>query len=120
MTDYLILFPADDEAAWEQGTEADHQVVYDADAAFARLLQERGGRITGGAELASARRSRVVRSDGSGGAMVTDGPYAESVEQLSGFFLVTTDDEQGLLDAARALVPAHPAVEIRPVVTDDQ
>jgi hypothetical protein len=44
---------------------------------------------------------------------VTDGPYAESAEQLSGFYLVTCEDEDGLGEAAKALVRAHPAVEIR-------
>ena len=114
MSDFVILFPADSEAEWESGSEADHQAVYDTDAEFARLLKERGGKITGGAELASAQRSRVVRRAENGGAMITEGPYAESVEQLSGFYLVTIDDEAALLEAAQVLVRSHPAVEIRP------
>jgi hypothetical protein len=47
--------------------------------------------------------------------MVTHGPFAESAEQLSGFYFVETDDEDGLVEAAKVLVRAHPAVEIRPV-----
>jgi hypothetical protein len=119
MTDYVVLFPADSESAWEQGTEADHQATYDTDVEFSRLLGERGGRITGGAELASTRRTHVVRCGSDGRALVTEGPYAESVEQLSGFYLVTTDDEGGLVEAARVLVRAHPVVEIRPVEDSD-
>lgn len=115
MTDYVVLFPGDSEAAWEAGTEADHQAVYDADEEFGRLLAQRGGRITGGAELASVRRTRVVRRGPHGDALVTDGPYAESTEQLSGFYLVSADDEDGLVEAAQVLVRAHPAVEIRPL-----
>jgi hypothetical protein len=115
MTEYVILFPADSEAAWEAGTDADRQAVYDTDAEFGRLLAERGGRITGGAELASTRRTRVVRRGPNGTALVTDGPYAESTEQLSGFYLVSADDEDGLVAAAEVLVRAHPAVEIRPL-----
>ena len=115
MTDYVILFPADSEAEWDQGTEADHQAVYDTDREFGRLLEQRGGRITGGAELASTRRTRVVRRGPNGTALVTDGPYAESVEQLSGFYLVSTDDEPGLLEAVQVLTRAHPVVEVRPV-----
>jgi hypothetical protein len=115
MTDYVVLFPADNEAEWEAGTEADHQAVYDTDEEFGRLLAQRGGRITGGAELATARRTHVVRRGPNGDALVTEGPYAESTEQLSGFYLVSTDDEAGLVEAAQVLVRAHPAVEIRPV-----
>jgi hypothetical protein len=113
MSSYVVLFPADNEAEWESGSEADHQAVYDTDAEFARLLEKRGGRITGGRELAGSRRAHVVRRGPNGTALVTDGPYAESAEQLSGFYLVECDDEDGLLEAAQVLVRAHPAVEIR-------
>jgi hypothetical protein len=119
MTDYVVLFPADSEAEWDQGTEADHEAVYESDNEFARLLEQRGGRITGGAELASARRTRVVRRGPNGTALVTDGPYAESAEQISGFYLVSTDDESGLIEAAQVLIRSHPAVEIRPVEGSD-
>ena len=58
MTDYVLLFPADDEAAWQRGTDADHQVTFDTDAEFARLLRASGGAITGGAALGPAARRR--------------------------------------------------------------
>jgi hypothetical protein len=119
MTDYVVLFPADREADWEQGSDADHAAVYETDLEFARLLEQRAGKITGGAELASTRRSRVVRRGPNGTALVTDGPYAESAEQISGFYLVTTDDEDGLIEAAQVLVRSHPAVEIRPVESEE-
>jgi hypothetical protein len=115
MTDYVVMFPADVETEWESGTEADHQAVYDTDLEFARLLEARGGKITGGAELATKRRTRVVRRGPHGTALVTDGPYAESAEQMSGFYLVTAEDEAALLEAAEVLVRSHPVVEIRPV-----
>ena len=49
--------------------------------------------------------------------MVTEGPFTETVEQLSGFFLVTCDDYDALVEADEVLVRAHPVVEIRPVAT---
>jgi hypothetical protein len=112
---YVVMFPADNEEAWEAGTEADHQAVYDTDAEFGRLLEQRGGQITGGRELAGSRHTHVVRRGPNGTALVTEGPYAEAAEQLSGFYLVTCDDHEGLLEAAQVLVRAHPAVEIRRV-----
>jgi hypothetical protein len=113
MSRYVIMFPADREAEWEAGTESDHQAVYDTDMEFVRLLEQRGGAVTGGRELASARHAHVVRRGPNGTALVTSGPFAETAEQLSGFYLVTCDDEAGLLEAAEVLVRAHPAVEIR-------
>ncbi len=113
MSRYVVMFPADNEAEWDAGTQADHQAVYDTDMQFARLLEKRGGEITGGRELAATRHAHVVRRGPNGTALVTSGPYTESAEQLSGFYLVTCDDEEGLLEAAEVLVEAHPAVEIR-------
>lgn len=113
MSRYVVMFPADNELEWEAGTEADHQAVYDTDAEFIRLLEKRGGQITGGRELASSRHTHVVRRGPNGTALVTDGPFSETAEQMSGFYLVTCDDEEGLLEAAQVLVRSHPAVEIR-------
>jgi hypothetical protein len=113
MARYVVMFPADSEAEWDAGTEADHQATYDNDLEFGRLLEQRGGTITGGRELDSSRHSRVVRRGPNGTALVTHGPFAESAEQLSGFYFVETDDEDGLVEAAKVLVKTHPAVEIR-------
>jgi hypothetical protein len=119
MPRYVVMFPADNEAEWEAATEAERQAVYDTDMEFGRLLEQRGGVIDGGRELASARRAHVVRRGPNGTALLSEGPYAESAEQLSGFYLVTCDDEKGLLEAAEVLVRAHPAVEIRLVHEQD-
>jgi len=117
MTEYVLLFPADDEAAWQRGTDADHQLTFDADAEFARLLRASGGAITGGAALGPSSETRTLRR-GPDGPLVTEGPYAETAEQVSGFFLVTCDDREALVEAAQVLTRAHPVVEIRPVADD--
>jgi hypothetical protein len=115
MTSYLILFPADREDEWEGRTEEERQAVYENDYEFGRLLEQRGGRMTGGAELSTWKRAHAIRRGPHGTALVTDGPFAESAEQLSGFYVVSIDDEAALLEAAQVLVRAHPAVEIRPI-----
>jgi hypothetical protein len=112
---YVVLFPADNEAEWEAGTEADHQATFDTDHEFAQLLAARGGGVTGGAGLAHSSLARTIRRGPRSGALVTEGPFAETVEQLSGFFLVTCDEYDALVEAAAVLVRAHPVVEIRPV-----
>jgi hypothetical protein len=113
--EYVVMFPADNEAEWEAGTEADHQATFDVDHEFAKLLAARGGAVTGGAGLAHSSTARTIKRGPRSQALITDGPFAESVEQLSGFFLVTCDDYDALVDAATVLVRAHPVVEIRPV-----
>ncbi len=115
MTEYVVMFPADNEADWDAGTEADHQATFDTDAEFGRLLKERGGAVTGGAGLTHSSKARTLRRGATSKALVTEGPYAESVEQLSGFYLVTCDEYDALVEAAQVLTRAHPVVEIRPV-----
>ena len=119
MSDYVVMFPADRETEWEAGSEADHQAVYDTDLEFGRLLAQRGGRITGGAELATARRTHVVRRGPNGTALVTDGPYAESREWIVGFDVLECAD----LDEAITVASEHPMaaggrLELRPFVED--
>ncbi len=115
MTEYVVMFPADNEADWEAGTEADHQATFEVDAEFGRLLKGRGGAITGGAGLTHSRQARTLKRGRDSTVLVTDGPFAESVEQISGFFIVSCDDYDALVEAAKVLSRAHPVVEIRPV-----
>jgi hypothetical protein len=115
MTNYVVMFPADSERVWEEGTEADRQATFDTDFEFGQLLEARGGAVTGGAGLTHSSKARTIRRGPDAGPLVTEGPYAESVEQLSGFFVVRCDDYDALVDAAQVLVRAHAVVEIRPV-----
>jgi hypothetical protein len=115
MSEYVVLFPADDEAEWLAGDDADHQATFDVDRTFAEALKARGGAVIGGAGLDDSARARTLRRGPGSDVLVTDGPFAETVEQLSGFYIVACDDYDALVDAARVLTRAHPVVEIRPV-----
>ena len=61
MTDYVVMFPADNEAEWEAGTEADRQATFDTDFEFGQLLEARGGAVTGGAGLTHSSQARTIR-----------------------------------------------------------
>jgi hypothetical protein len=109
------MFPADNEADREAATEADRQATFDTDYEFGQRLAARGGAVTGGAGLTVSSKARTIKRGPNSHALVTEGPFTESVEQLSGFFIVTCDDYDALVEAAGVLVRAHPVVEIRPV-----
>lgn len=117
MPTYIVLVPEHDEAAWRAASEEERQLVYDSDGAFAALLAARGGKVTGGAELANSRQARTLRHTGDDTMSVTEGPYAETVEQLSGFYLVECPDRDTLIGCLQPMVSAHGTVEVRPVVT---
>jgi len=109
-------------------------LIYESDADFsARTDNERQGRywagwraysqalaesgiMRGGAPLQGARTGATVRVNGSG-RQVQDGPYADTKEQLGGFYLIDVPDLNAALDwAARCPAAASGVVEVRPVL----
>lgn len=69
-----------------------------------------------GLELDGPRNVKTVRVR-DGEALITDGPYVETKEQIGGYFLVELDDlDQAIELAARIPVARKGSVEIRPLV----
>ena len=114
MTDYMILLPGD-ESTWEAADEAARATMYARHTEFAKTLEERGHTVTGGAELAHSKTARTVRT-ADGAITVTDGPYAETVEQLTGFYLVRSENLDDLLDVCRILADKDGGIEVRACV----
>ena len=112
MTEYVVLLPGD-ESEWENTPQADKEAMYAIHGEFAKALEERGHKVTGGSELAHSREAKVLRTDADGNHTVTDGPYAETVEQLTGFYIVQTDDVDDLVDVCKILGRGEGAIEIR-------
>jgi len=112
MTEYVVLLPGD-EAEWEAAPGERRQATYTQHREFAQLLEERGHRVTGGAELAHSRETKLLRTAADGTQTVTDGPFAETVEQLTGFYIVQSDDFDDLVDVCKILGRGEGAIEIR-------
>ena len=112
-TTYAVLLPGDEKTWAEVGPE-ERTRVYGLHGQFMRLLEERGHRLTGGAELTHSAEAKVLRGT-LDRVSVTDGPYAETVEQLTGFYLVETDDLDDLLNLCGLLSEGEP-VEVRACV----
>lgn len=111
---YLVLLYGDEAAATLPGT-----AEFDAEMAGYVAFGELGaGAIRGGAALQLSDTTRTIRHDG-GAVTVTDGPFAESVEALGGYYVLEADH----LDDVIALVAQIPATkapgggsEIRPLM----
>jgi hypothetical protein len=110
-----VVFVTEDEETWEAGSDADHQQAYDADARFIAALEQRGGKVIGGAELAPTRTWHTLEHR-RGVTRRTQGPYAESVEQLGGFYLVECSNAEAVVEACGAMVAAHVHIQVAPVV----
>lgn len=101
------------EADWDAADEAAQAAEFAAHDAFAAQLARRGSVVAGEA-LQSVRDATTMRYDGGRWAL-TDGPYAETAEQLGGFYVVEADDLDTVL-AACELLPRNYVVEVRPVM----
>ena len=55
----------------------------------------------------------MLRTDAEGNHSVTDGPYAETVEQLTGFYIVASDDLDDLIEVCKILGRGEGVIEIR-------
>lgn len=107
---YLCLVYGD-EAALHDGPESPEDTEC---AAFDHSLRDSGQWIAGEA-LHSVSTAATVRVRG-GRVSVTDGPFAETKEQLAGFWLIEAETRDEAL-AAAARVPAARvgSVEVRPI-----
>jgi hypothetical protein len=109
---YMLLIYLDENGS---PNEAERQKCYVESTEYAQKLHA-NGKFLGAAPLHPTSMATSVRMNG-GKPLVTDGPFAETREQLGGFFLVDAKD----LDEAITIASEIPAgkwgtVEIRPVV----
>ena len=83
-------------------------------AAYTEALRKAGA-LKGSDRLRPTSSATTVRM-ANGKAQVLDGPYAESKEQLGGYFLIDVPDLDAAISwAARCPAANHGAVEVRPV-----
>lgn len=98
---------------WTAGEQAQEMAEYGE---FGRAAE---AVIRGGAALYPTATATTVRvRGGKGGEIVTgDGPYAETKEVLTGFFLLECADlDEAVATAARIPAAWNGAVEVRPVI----
>jgi hypothetical protein len=111
MSRYLVLIPGD-ESAWEATPQDEKERTYQAHSDFAKLLADRGHTFVTGAELAPSREAHVISGD-LDDVTVTDGPYAESAEQLTGFYVIDTEDVDDLHRCIGRLTGVGERIEVR-------
>jgi len=108
---YMLLIYAD-EQVW---TEPERQACYDESSQLCRELAGKGKYISASPLQPVATATSVqVRS---GKRLVTDGPFAETREQLGGYFMIDAKDlDEAIQIAGRIPGARKGTVEIRPVV----
>jgi hypothetical protein len=89
--------------------------------AYAGFMEEAGSKLVGGEELEAPSTATTVRVDDGGDLVTTDGPFAETKEQLAGFFVVEAADLDEAIQIAGEIPSASfGSIEVRPVAPGPQ
>ena len=104
--EYLLLI-YDVASAWGAMSEAERNAMFGRYIQFSKDLRA-AGHFVAGEQLAPSEKSRNVSVGPDGKRVVRDGPFAETREQLGGYYRVWAKD----LDEALALAARIPSAEI--------
>jgi hypothetical protein len=110
---YALLCYNPEEVVYSWSKEEDDAVMARLDVVHQRLLKQ--GKMGPALRLLPTTTATTLRK--SDPPMVLDGPFAETKEQLLGFYVIDVADLEEALDVARDLAKANPggAYEIRPL-----
>jgi hypothetical protein len=111
---YAILCYNDEDVVWSWSQEEDKAVMDRLFAVNERLTK--AGKMGASLRLLPTTAATTLRKT-QDPPLVIDGPFAETKEQLLGFYIIDVADLEDALDVARELASANPggAYEIRPI-----
>jgi hypothetical protein len=113
---YLLLIYSK-EGEWSQMTPAQQEQGMAAYMAYHEALKKAGA-LVGSNRLKGTDTATTVRIQ-NGKSQVLNGPYADTREQLGGYFLIEAPDLDAALSwAARCPGAGHGIVEVRPTWPD--
>jgi len=110
---YMLLVYLDEN--WEKRPLAERQEIYLGQVKVTEELQARGQYLAGSPLHPPSTATSVRVRDGK--RLLTDGPFAETREQLGGYYLVDAKDlDEALSIAARIPSARFGTIEVRPLV----
>jgi len=111
---YMLLIYTQEQAEVE-ATPAEQEAIMNAYFAFSKEVRE-AGVMLGGEALQPTTTATTVRMRG-GKMLTTDGPFAETKEQLGGYYMLDCPNlDEAIEWAAKIPGAAHGSIEIRPLV----
>ena len=110
---YLLMLYVN-EGGWPQLSKAEQEQGTAAYMAYSEALAK-AGVLKGTNRLQPSSAATTVR-ESNGKSQVLDGPYADSKEQIGGYYLIEAPDLDAALSwAARCPTVNHGVVEVRPI-----
>jgi hypothetical protein len=111
---YMLLI-YDDEKIWSRLSEDERNGLMDEYWTFTEEIRKEG-KFVAGDPLQSVSTAKSVRVR-DGEVNTTDGPFAETKEQLGGYYLIEADSDEEALDWAAKIPSAKlGTIEVRPVM----
>jgi hypothetical protein len=111
--EYMLLIYSN-EAGMQAVPKAQLEQVHGAYLAYTEALQKAGVMVGGGRLRPTATATTVRVANGK--TNVLNGPYAETKEQLGGYYLIDAADlDAALAWAARCPGASHGTIEVRPI-----
>ena len=115
---YMCLI-YDDEQVWQGMSDDEKNAVFGAYGTFTQSIQESGNMVAGDALQPTSTATTVRVRDGE--TLMTDGPFAETKEQLGGYYLINAKDaDEALAIAARIPSARYGSIEVRPVMVFEE
>jgi hypothetical protein len=115
---YICLIYGD-EQGWQGASDDDRRAVMTDYMTFTESIQKSGNMVAGDALQPTSTATTVRVRDGE--TLVTDGPFAETKEQLGGYYVIDAKDaDEALGIAARIPGARHGAIEVRPIVVFEE
>ena len=110
---YLLLI-YDEEKNWETMSDEERNGLFGEYGAYTQELQA-SGKLVGGNPLQPTTTATTVRVR-DGEQVVTDGPFAETKEQLGGYYLIEAKDLNDAIQVASRIPAARTgSIEVRPI-----
>jgi hypothetical protein len=110
---YMLMLYVN-EAGWPKLSKAEQEQGMAAYTAYAEALKKAGA-FKGTNRLGASANATTIRAT-DGKPQVLDGPYADSKEQIGGYFIIEVPDLDAALSwAARCPTVGHGVVEVRPL-----
>jgi hypothetical protein len=114
---YLLLIYTQEQVEVE-ATPAEQEAVMEAYFAFSREIREAGVMLSGEALQPTAAATTVRVREGK--TLTADGPFAETKEQLGGYYMLECPDlDEAIEWGAKIPGAKHGSIEIRPLVEFD-
>ena len=116
---YLLLIYGNESSGMDMSEEEQNAVMGEW-FAYDQAIRAAGATSAGEALQPTATATTVTRGD-DGGALVTDGPFAETREQLGGYYLLDVKDLDEAIEWARKCPGSkNGKIELRPIMEFDQ